>query len=128
MNKYDWEGSKPNWTKLPREVREGLGKKIELAPHETYANVQLFKAAQNLKHPNARIRSGPYQKSMDKPVDGVLIDSVTHTGRDFLYNTVISLDKFPHFLYHLIKSYLRSSGKFETIEKIIEDIKNEHRL
>ena len=118
--------SRPDLTRLPEALRQSLTKSIPIRPAEIVAQTIVFPvvAEQGLNHPNGRLRALIYQPKADSmQIDGLQLETSTFTGHRPIYVTIVKTADCPEFLRGAITSYVRACGNWDSLNKIVEELK-----
>jgi len=117
--------SRPDLTRLPQHLRQSLTAPIPIRPAEIVAQTIIFPVTdQGLNHPNGRLRALVHQPTADSMrIEGVQLETSTFTGHRPLYVTIVKTADCPEFLRGAITSYVRACGNWDSLNKIVEDLK-----
>lgn len=111
---WDNSGLRPDLSRLPAYIREGMHQPIPVRPDECNAVFVIFPNVQGLNHPNARCNVAPFKKGDENSAisveSGIQIDMNDFTGRTPLASMILDKNKLPGFLTGLLRIYAGLGG------------------
>lgn len=113
------KGISPDLSKLPKHLREQMGRPIPLRPHEVHAKVRLFKSI-GLNQPNGRVLATYHVEDEGavnpKPLDSIQLDLVDFTAQEPLASCVVHKKAVPELLKGILAAYIKVGGTMEELK------------